>query len=133
MKELLGLTDGSGLVGGFKTLCVSLAPQITTHLPITAGKGLEDPQLGRVVGYGCDRLWYGQSAVPCRQIGGVVCCCALLKNLHEPSLHVVNLAGNQNQKVLLKNAEPITATHHHKVTKKSPKKSAHTKPQKSHI
>jgi hypothetical protein len=34
----------------------------------------------------------------------------LLKNLHELSLHVVNLAGNQKQKMLLKNAEPITAT-----------------------
>jgi hypothetical protein len=34
----------------------------------------------------------------------------LLKNLHQLSLHVVNLVGNQNQNVLLKNAEPITAT-----------------------
>jgi len=34
----------------------------------------------------------------------------LLKNLHQLSLHVVNLAGNQKQKVLLKNAQPITAT-----------------------
>jgi hypothetical protein len=57
----------------------------------------------------------------------------LLKNLHELSLHVVNLASNQKQKMLLKNAEPITASENHKVTKKSPKKSAHTKPQKSHI
>lgn len=109
VKELLGLTDGCGLVGGFEALCVGLAPQITTHLPITAGEGLKDSQLGRVVGYGCDRLWYGQSAVPCWQVVGVVCCCALLKNLHELSLHVVNLASNQKQKMLLKNAEQFTA------------------------
>jgi hypothetical protein len=42
MKELLGLTDGCRLVGGFETLCVGLAPQITTHLPITAGESFED-------------------------------------------------------------------------------------------
>jgi hypothetical protein len=40
---------------------------------------------------------------------GVVCCCALLKKLHQLSLHVVNLVGNQKQNVLLKSAEPITA------------------------
>jgi hypothetical protein len=34
----------------------------------------------------------------------------LLKNLHELSLQVVNLVGNQKQNVLLKNAQPITAT-----------------------
>jgi len=34
----------------------------------------------------------------------------LVKNLHQLSLQVVNLAGNQNQKMLLKNAQPITAT-----------------------
>jgi len=56
----------------------------------------------------------------------------LLKNLHRASLHVVNLAGNQNQKVLLKNAEPITASEQHKPANQSPKKSAHTQPQKSH-
>jgi hypothetical protein len=33
----------------------------------------------------------------------------MLKKLHELSLHVVNLVGNQKQKMLLKNAEPITA------------------------
>jgi hypothetical protein len=63
---------------------------------------------------------------------GVVCCCALLKNLHQLSLQVVNLASNQNQKVQVKNAEPITASENHKVTKKSPKKSAHSQPRKSH-
>jgi hypothetical protein len=56
----------------------------------------------------------------------------LLKNLHQLSLQVVNLAGNQNQNVLLKNAEPITASEHHKFTNQSPEKSAHTQPQKSH-
>jgi hypothetical protein len=56
----------------------------------------------------------------------------LLKNLHQLSLQVVNQASNQNQKVQVKNAESITATQHHKVTKKSPKKSSHTQPQKSH-
>jgi hypothetical protein len=34
----------------------------------------------------------------------------LLKNLHQLSLQVVNLASNQKQKVLLKNAQPITVT-----------------------
>jgi hypothetical protein len=34
----------------------------------------------------------------------------LLKKLHELSLHVANLVGNQNQKMLLKNAEQFTAT-----------------------
>jgi len=34
----------------------------------------------------------------------------MLKNLHELSLQVVNLASNQKQKVLLKNAEPINAS-----------------------
>jgi hypothetical protein len=34
----------------------------------------------------------------------------LLKNLHQLSLQVVNLVGNQKQNVLLKNAQPITAT-----------------------
>jgi hypothetical protein len=56
----------------------------------------------------------------------------MLKKLHELSLHVVNLVGNQKQKVLLKNAEPITANQHHKVTNQSPKKSSHTQMQKSH-
>jgi hypothetical protein len=56
----------------------------------------------------------------------------MLKNLHEPSLHVVNLAGNHNQKMLLKNAEPVRANQHHKPTNHASKKSAHTQPQKSH-
>jgi hypothetical protein len=56
----------------------------------------------------------------------------MLKKLHELSLHVVNLASNQKQKVLLKSAEPITANQHHKPANKSPQKSAHTQPQKSH-
>jgi hypothetical protein len=34
----------------------------------------------------------------------------MLKKLHQLSLHVVNLAGNQKQNLLLKNAHPITAT-----------------------
>jgi hypothetical protein len=34
----------------------------------------------------------------------------MLKNLHQLSLQVVNLVGNQKQNVLLKNAQPITAT-----------------------
>jgi hypothetical protein len=56
----------------------------------------------------------------------------MLKKLHQLSLQVVNLAGNQNQKMQLKSAEPIRASHHHKSANKSPKKSAHTQPQKSH-
>jgi hypothetical protein len=57
----------------------------------------------------------------------------MLKKLHQLSLHVVNLAGNQNQNVLLKSAEPITASEHHKPANHAPKKSAAAKPQKSHI
>jgi hypothetical protein len=34
----------------------------------------------------------------------------LLKNLHQLSLQVVNLVGNQNQKMQVKSAAPITAT-----------------------
>jgi len=56
----------------------------------------------------------------------------LLKNLHQLSLQVVNLVGNQNQKMLLKNAEPITACLHHEPANQPPKKSAHTQLQKSH-
>jgi hypothetical protein len=56
----------------------------------------------------------------------------MLKNLHQLSLHVVNLVGNQNQKMLLKSAEQITASEHHKLTNQSPKKSAPPQPQKSH-
>jgi len=56
----------------------------------------------------------------------------LLKNLHQLSLQVVNLASNQNQKMQVMSAEPISANQHHKVTNHAPKKSAHTQPQKSH-
>jgi len=56
----------------------------------------------------------------------------MLKKLHELSLHVVNLVGNQNQKMQMKSAEPITANQHHKPANKSPQKSAYTQPQKSH-
>jgi len=56
----------------------------------------------------------------------------MLKNLHELSLHVVNLASNQKQIMLLKNEEQFTATQHHKPANHAPKKSAHTQPQKSH-
>jgi hypothetical protein len=56
----------------------------------------------------------------------------MLKKLHQLSLHVVNLAGNQNQNVLLKNAEPITASERHKPANHAPKKSAPEQPQKSH-
>jgi hypothetical protein len=57
----------------------------------------------------------------------------MLKNLHELSLHVVNLVDNQKQKVMLKNAEPITASEHHNAANQPPKKSTHTPLQKSHI
>jgi len=56
----------------------------------------------------------------------------LLKNLHQLSLHVVNLVGNQNQKLQVMSAEPITANQHHKPTNHAPKKSSLTQPQKSH-
>jgi hypothetical protein len=54
----------------------------------------------------------------------------MLKNLHQLSLHVVNLASNQNQKMQVKSAEPINTSEHHKVTNQSPKKSAPLQPQK---
>jgi len=63
---------------------------------------------------------------------GVVCCCALLKNLHQLSLQVVNLASNQNKKMQVMSAVQIIASEHHKPANQSPKKSAHTQPQKSH-
>jgi hypothetical protein len=56
----------------------------------------------------------------------------MLKKLHRASLHVVNLASNQNQKMQLKSSEPITANQHHKPANHAPKKSSHTQPQKSH-
>jgi hypothetical protein len=56
----------------------------------------------------------------------------LLKKLHQLSLQVVNLASNQNQKMQVMSAEPITASEHHKPANHAPKKSAHTQPQKSH-
>jgi hypothetical protein len=56
----------------------------------------------------------------------------MLKNLHELSLQVVNLASNQNKKMLLKNVEPINASEHHKLTNQSPIKPSRTQPQKSH-
>jgi len=52
----------------------------------------------------------------------------MLKKLHRPSLHVVNLVGNQNQKMQVMSAEPITANQHHKLTNQSPQKSSHTQP-----
>jgi hypothetical protein len=46
----------------------------------------------------------------------------LLKNLHQLSLQVVNLVGNQKQKMQVKSAEPITATQqpqtHQQITQK---------------
>jgi len=56
----------------------------------------------------------------------------LLKNLHQLSLQVVNLAGNQIQKMQGKNAEPNAANQHHKVANHAPQKSSLTQPQKSH-
>jgi hypothetical protein len=57
----------------------------------------------------------------------------MLKKLHELSLHVVNLVGNKNQKVLLKNAQPITASQnpqtHQSITQKI---STHTAAKKPH-
>jgi hypothetical protein len=56
----------------------------------------------------------------------------LLKKLHEPSLHVVNLAGNQNQKMQVMSAEPITATQQPQTCQSRTQKKAQTQPQKSH-
>jgi hypothetical protein len=57
----------------------------------------------------------------------------MLKNLHQLSLQVVNLVGNQKQKVLLKNAQPITASQnpqtHQSITQKI---STHTAAKKPH-
>jgi hypothetical protein len=57
----------------------------------------------------------------------------MLKNLHQLSLHVVNLAGNQKQKTLLKNAEPIIATQHPQTHQSITQKiSTHTAAKKPH-
>ena len=48
---MLGLADGRLLVCGLETLRISLAEKIAAHLPIPTGIGLEDPQLGWIVGY----------------------------------------------------------------------------------
>jgi hypothetical protein len=56
----------------------------------------------------------------------------MLKKLHELSLHVVNLVGNQNQKMQVMSAEQSHATEHHKPASNSSKKITHTEPQKSH-
>ena len=59
VKEMLGLADGRLLVCGLKALRIGLTPQVTAHLPIPTGIGLEDPQLGGVVGYWRYRLLNG--------------------------------------------------------------------------
>jgi hypothetical protein len=57
----------------------------------------------------------------------------MLKKLHELSLHVVNLVGNQNQKMQVKNAEPITATQHPQTHQSITQKiSTHTAAKKPH-
>ena len=73
MKELLGLADGTLLVGGFETLRVGLALEVAAHLPIPAGFSPEDAQFGGIVGYGGDGGRYGQCAVPWREVVAVVC------------------------------------------------------------
>jgi len=59
----------------------------------------------------------------------------LLKNLHQLSLQVVNLAGNQKQKMLLKNAKPITVSQqpqtHQSITQKISTITAAKKPHNS--
>ena len=54
VEEMLGLTDGTLLVGGFETLRVGLALEVAAHLPIPASFCPEDAQFGGVVGYGRD-------------------------------------------------------------------------------
>ncbi len=54
MEEVRDLTDRGLLVRGPQALGVGLALEETTHLPIPAGVGLEDAELGRTVGNGRD-------------------------------------------------------------------------------
>ncbi len=82
VKELLGLTDSRLFVRGLQALRVGLALEITTHLPIPAGVGLEDTQLAGVVSNGRDGRQYGQSAVTWREIVGVICCLLPCQILH---------------------------------------------------
>lgn len=82
MKELLGLTDGRLLVHGLQTLRVGFAFEVAPHLPVTAGVGLENPQLARVVGNGRYGRKNGQCAVARRQVVGVVCCGLPCEFLH---------------------------------------------------
>jgi len=46
----------------------------------------------------------------------------VLKKLHKLSLHVVNLASNQNQKMQVMSAEQSHATENHKPANHAPKK-----------
>lgn len=59
VEEMLGLADGRLLVCGLEALRIGLATKIAAHLPIPTGIGLEDPQLGGVVGYWRYRLLNG--------------------------------------------------------------------------
>lgn len=54
MEELLGLTDRSLFVRCLEALGVGLALEEATYLPVPAGIGLEDAELGRVIGNGRD-------------------------------------------------------------------------------
>ena len=64
VEEMLGLADGRLLARGLEALGIGPAPQKASDLPIPAGMGLKDSQLGGVVGYGRDCGQDGQSAVP---------------------------------------------------------------------
>ena len=82
VEELLGQTDGRQLVRGLEALRVGPSFKKTPHLPVPAGIGLEDAELGGVVGNGRDGRRYGQGAVSWREVTGVVCCLLPSVNLH---------------------------------------------------
>ncbi|NDE47229.1 MAG: hypothetical protein EB006_14535 [Betaproteobacteria bacterium] len=64
VKEVLGLMDSSLLIRGFEALRVGSALEETAYLPVARRMGLEDAQLGWVVGNGRDRRQDRQCAVP---------------------------------------------------------------------
>ena len=74
VEEMLGLTDGTLLVGCLEALRVGLAFEKAAHLPIPAGIGKEDSQFAGVIGYGGNRGHYRCRAVAASVKFAVVCC-----------------------------------------------------------
>lgn len=76
MKELLGLTDGSLLVGGLGDLRIGPAFEVAPHLSIPTGIGLENSQLAWIDGNGRTDAKMGK--VRCRggrkRVSFAACC-----------------------------------------------------------